>query len=84
MEKQSSDSPARMVSPADFPIGSPESRAAARMMARNQCQLHVYGTNAEAEAAAAAHGAGLVACLYGSNGPFISLEGIPETDAVSG
>lgn len=86
MEKQSSDNQARIPSPADFPLGSPESRAAARMLARNQCTLHVYKTHAEAHAAAEAHGAGLVACPFGNEGPFISLEmdGIGDTDAVTG
>lgn len=84
MKKQPSSNPARIPSPADFAVGSPESRAAARWMAGNQCKMHVYMTDAEAKAAADAHSAALVACPFSSDTPFISLEGIPGTDAVAG
>lgn len=81
MTSQSSDRPASGLSLADFPIGSPESRAAARLMAENRCTGHGYRTNAEAYAAAELHRLGLVSCPFGGEGPFLSLEGVRPTDA---
>jgi hypothetical protein len=84
MADRSSERPTKIPSPADYPLGSAESRAVARLMAGNVCEGHGYRTDAGAEAAMALHEQGLISCPFGSSGPFISLEGIPETDAVSG